>query len=199
MRETMLTWEPIHPNHAVERLRFEILFSEPLPRKIIEAVGAVFDAKRSDLRFDPREERQVQHFFVGPNPGIMPQEPMIQNGWQSIRKSAANIPLEAVTFDSSNIVYESTDYRGWQKAFVRFESVCSDMLKAAGEAVNARAIVHDYVDRFVYDGPAGEAVPTEIVRKEFLPQFPKTILMGEELWHSHRGWFEYFDGETKNQ
>ncbi|MDB5658303.1 MAG: hypothetical protein JWS10_918 [Cypionkella sp.] len=190
-----MTWAPLHLSHAVERVRFEIVFSEPLPTKLVDAIGLALDARRTELRFENREPMHVQNFVVGGDIHSQPVHSQVQSGWQAIRKSSPTVAMEAVVLNSGRLVYESTDYRGWVKAFSRFKNVCSSMLEDAGRAVNASAVVHDYMDRFIFDGPANLSTPTDLIRHGVLALMPQSVLSGNEMWHTHRGWFEHLHGE----
>jgi uncharacterized protein (TIGR04255 family) len=191
-----LSWAPIHPEHAVERLRIEVRFAEPLPRKIVEAMGLMFDGQ-TESRFRPREEQKATTIVIGPDgqPVVPNGESLPQAGWIATRVATKNdLPLEAVIVNPSILVYESTDYRGWSKAQERFNSVCGSILNEAGRLVNAGVVVQDYLDRFVFGGPIEKAYPREVINEALLEQMPSQVKNAESLWHLHRGWFERING-----
>lgn len=193
-----MSWTSLHSGHAIERVRVEIHFSEALPTKIVDRIGASFDPKRSEIRFEPRAEHQVANFAIAENGAIaIPTTgpvPM-RKGWRSVRLSGPNQPIEALTFEPNSMTYESADYRGWDKAVVRFKKVFGGLLAEAGRAVNANIVILDYMDRFFFQGKPQDADPTQLLRGELLPQIPDQIRSGQDLWHVHRGWFEYFEGD----
>jgi hypothetical protein len=193
----VLVWASLHPEHAIERVRFEISFSDLLPQKVLERIGIIFDGKRSQIRFEPRVEHSFRDILVGevPSNNVQFDSFPIRKGWRSVRMGSGNTVIEAVTMLQNSLVYESADYRSWKMAMSRFISVCGDLIDEAEKSVNAALIIHDYTDRFVFQGVPADAVPELLLKREILPQIPADILSGQDLWHVHRGWFEYQDGE----
>lgn len=192
-----MSWTSLHPDHAIERVRVEIHFSEALPTKIIDSLGASFDPRRSEMRFEPRAEHQLANIDFAENGALtVPAGPVpTRKGWRSVRLAGPNLPVEAITFEPKSMTYESADYRGWEKAVVRFKKVFGGLLAEAGRAVNANTVILDYMDRFFFQGEPKDADPTQLLRSELLPQIPDEVRRGQDLWHVHRGWFEYFEGD----
>jgi hypothetical protein len=62
----VLSWKPLTPEHAIERVRFEIQFAEPLPKKVVEQIGIKHDAKAIESRFGERHEQRIAKFTMGP-------------------------------------------------------------------------------------------------------------------------------------
>lgn len=195
LREKNLSWESLHSSHAVERVRFEIVFAEALPKKVVDGIGRASDAKLRDLRFGARQERHVTNFVIGgPLPGGAQLPTQTHTGWQAVRERAPGQIVEAISLDGASMIYESTEYRGWEKAFGRFKNLTKDILSEAAKVVNAAAIIHDYTDRFVFQGDAEKAAPVELLSEAVLAGLPESVLSGGELWHVHRGWFELGNG-----
>ena len=193
-----MTWLPLRPEHAIERVRFEVQFSEVLPKKVVEQVGSRHDAKTTDTRFGDRQEQQIAKFVMGPSgPTVAPSKSGNEVGWLSTRVAGVgNAIVEAVTMQNSLLSYESSDYRGWTKSFTRFQTVCGDLLAEAGNLVNAASATLEYTDRFVFDGDVTQAKPDGLLRAGILALLPESALGGRELWHVHRGWYETI-GEDK--
>lgn len=188
-----MTWTTVQPPHAIERVRFEFSFSDPLPKKVVDAASRKFAALSSQLRFEPIQHQQVHRFVIGPTPDMAPPEPVA--GWQSQRlKVQGKVPAEAVVLNGENLVYESTEYRNWKTANNRFNSVCGGMLEILLNVVDIVSFSHDYTDRFVYRGDLKSSNPLELLDPSIAPLLSEDALSGKELWHLHRGWFETRNG-----
>jgi uncharacterized protein (TIGR04255 family) len=188
----LLPWNSVHHEHAIERVRFEVQFSEPMPKKVVEMIGLRHDSKISETRFGARQEQQITKMMIGPTgPMLSQQGTGNEVGWLSTRvQGVSNVPVEAVALQNSLISYESSDYRGWTKSFTRFQSVCGDLLSEAGNLVNASSATLEYTDRFIFEGDLTKAKPSELVRDIVLNLLPESALSGQEIWHIHRGWYE---------
>jgi len=189
---------PLAPDHAIERVRFEIQFAEALPKKVVEQIGIKHDAKSTETRFGYRQEQQISKLVVGPGgPTVASGNGGNEVGWLSTRvMGVGNAIVEALTLQNSRMSYESGDYRGWTKSFARFQSVCGDLLADAGNLVNAASATLEYTDRFIFQGEVVQARPDGLLRGEILALLPESALSGRELWHVHRGWYEYL-GDDK--
>lgn len=192
-----MTWTSLHAEHAIERVRFEVHFAEPLPRKVVEQLGTVFDKGSGDTRFGPRQPQSFAKVVVGP------AGPVVENtaagnevGWFATRTTGVNEnAVEAANLQNSMMGYESTYYRGWDKAITRFNTVCGTVLAEAGRFVAASSVSLEYTDRFIFEGNPLLAKPDEIVCEEILRLLPESALSGRELWHVHRGWYETVEAE----
>ncbi len=187
-----MSWLPLGPEHAIERVRFEVRFGEALPKKAVEQIGLKHDAKTTETRFGVRQEQQITNLVVGPRgPKVPSGNAGNEVGWLSTRVAGVgNAVVEALTLQNSLLSYESGDYRGWTKALTRFQSVCGDLLDEAGKLVNAASVTLEYTDRFVFQGEVSQARPDGLVDAAILALLPESALSGRELWHVHRGWFE---------
>lgn len=190
--ENSLSWGPVHFEHAIERMRIELRFSEPLTRKLVHQLGLRFDERRVETRFEPRAEQKVFKVSQGPlGPVLETGTDTNEVGWIARRSATKdNVPLEAVSLENSELAYESTDYKSWSKALARYQSVCGPLAEVAGALVNASAMVLEYTDRFVFDGAADTAEPAGILSSGLVEVLSESAKSGRELWHVHRGWFE---------
>lgn len=184
-----MTWATVHSSHAIERVRFELSFSDPLPKKVVESSKRRFVAQSAQLRFGPVQEQLMHRIVIGPTPDVPSPEPSV--GWQSQRlKGPSKIAAEAVVLNPESFVYESTEYRDWRTAKTRFISVCGELIRSLLDVVDLSSFSHDYTDRFVYKGDVNAAKPLEILDAAIAPLLSQDALDGSELWHLHRGWFE---------
>ena len=190
-----MTWAPVQQKHAIERIRFDILFTESLPARVVEAARRAFDQSRSDIRFDEPTTQQT-HKIVLSGGVPAPQLGKSSDGWQSGRKIASGLIAEAVTLNSNGFSYETSDYRDWATAYKRFEKVSYKTIERVASVVDFRSVSHEYIDRFVYQGFPDQAAPTGIFRADLLAPLKEEARSGRFLWHIHHGWFEEADGRS---
>ena len=187
-----MPWSPLGPDHAIERVRFEVQFAEPLPKKMVEQLGIRHDSKSTETRFGERQEQKIAKFVFGPSgASVAPGNSGNEVGWSSTRaQGVGHAVVEALSLQNSLLSYESSDYRGWTKAVARFQKICGDVLAEAGNLVNAASTTLEYTDRFVFQGVSTDARPDGILDATILALLPDSALSGRELWHVHRGWYE---------
>jgi uncharacterized protein (TIGR04255 family) len=185
-----MSWKTINPEHAIERVRFEVLFSDDIPPKMLDGMKRSFEARRADIRFGEIQKQTIHNILVGSPDSA---RPLLQesSGWQSARRRSTNKPpVEAVIVDSKSLVYESTEYHGWTKTKKRFERVCGDILHSVLEIMNLESFSHDYTDRFVYGGEPEAADAKWLLASSLLSAVTSEAAKGKQLWHVHRGWFQ---------
>lgn len=188
-----MTWSPVQQQHAIERVRIDIAFTEQLPGRVVESAKRIFEQTRTQVRFSEPSHQEVHQLQI--QPGVI-HAPTAQKvvGWQAIRESSSGVIVEAISLNPVAFSYESTDYRSWTTAYKRFHSVAADIIKQFATVVDFRSFALDYVDRFVYQGALTDAAPNGILRDELLACTTEGARNGKFLWHVHRGWFEKQDG-----
>jgi uncharacterized protein (TIGR04255 family) len=189
-----MTWRPLHANHAIERLRLITHFTEAVPAKVSRQMSDCITKNRSATRMTGPTPLTTTTIEVpaGPLPSgqVAPlTQQHVAQGWQFVRAASSGSPLEACIFDGNQLIYESVEYQRWNIAKRRYGSVLGEALAHASKSLDFASITMEYVDRFIYDGPAGEASPVELlpIVEQSLPDDPKS---GKAFWHLHRGWFE---------
>lgn len=193
-----MSWKPIFPSHAVERVRVVVTFAENVPGRLASTLAEKFDQIRSDLGFGPHTQFATTSIAFGINPsGMLPmQVPQGHSGWQFVREGEAGLPVEAFVLNGNTLVYEMSDYSRWNLVLDRFLEVCGNALSEISGVVDAQSVVHDYFDRFIFSGAANVALPSELLVSELTESLPDEVKSGHQLWHLHRGWW---DGDGKER
>lgn len=188
-KEHELTWAPVQQKHAIERLRIDIAFTEQLPARVVDTAKRTFEQVRHQVRFAEPVPQEVHQFQFQPGMAA-PTVAQKASGWQSIRESSPGVVVEAIALNQGGFSYESTDYRGWDTAYKRVLSVSAEIVRQFATVVDFRSFGIDYMDRFVYQGDAGQASPSDILQDALLASLTEGARSGQFLWHLHRGWFE---------
>lgn len=185
----MVTWTPVQKRHAIERMRFEVAFTEGLPARAVEAARRAFDQMRSDLRLSEPKVLDLHQIVLQPGGEPHQSSGTKVAGWQSI-KQREGLVLEAISLTANGLLYESSDYRSWDTASRRFLTVAAKVIAQVSEVVDFRSFSHDYTDRFIFHGAPQSANPGEILQPDLLAPLNEGARSGKFLWHVHRGWFD---------
>lgn len=86
------------------------------------------------------------------------------------------------------LLYEVTEYTRWPDFLERFEAVAASVARDL-LALDDASLALEYHDRFWFEGPPNEAVPSQLLRGAEAV-VPRAAQDGADLWHVHRGWFE---------
>jgi uncharacterized protein (TIGR04255 family) len=191
-----VSWRPIHPNHAIERTRIVVQFTDELPRKTIQKLGEAFDAQRAQFGFGPRSEIKSLSFSLNVDEPSMPVAmPDLQpSGWQYNREVGKGAIAEAVTLKPEGLVYENTDYVRWAGFWERSSGIIQPLVSEAASITDFKLFALEYFDRFVFVGSPRQADPSLLVSDRLVNTLPNSARDGGEPWHIHRGWFETIDG-----
>ncbi|WP_289155608.1 TIGR04255 family protein [uncultured Salipiger sp.] len=190
-----MTWTPVQQRHAIERVRFEVAFTESLPARVVDSAKRTFEQVRNDVRFEEPTHQEYHQFLVGRDAALS-RAGKGTDGWLARRKLASGLIAEAVTLNSTTFSYETTDYRDWGTAYRRFEKIAAKIIEQIATVVDFRSVAHDYVDRFVFQGFPKDAKPTDIFVPALLAPLNEGARSGRFLWHIHHGWFEDVDGRS---
>lgn len=188
-----MSWRPLQPNHAIERVRIIVRFGTPLSTKFIKSVAADNEARRLSLGFTSKNVRQGQKITMGPNGVSVGSEPSDVVGWDWQRLTAGNTPIETLVFDHEAVVYETAEYISWAVFFERFKEVAEQIVKEALRIVDPTAMSVEYGDRFIFAGKPQDA-SADFVLSKISALLPDEVAAGKSVWHVHRGWFEDLDG-----
>ncbi|WP_420861935.1 TIGR04255 family protein [Algirhabdus cladophorae] len=116
-------------------------------------------------------------------------------GWDWQNLSTGNVPLETLVLENQSLIYETIDYTRWADFSARFENVALPVLEEVLRLVDISNLVLEYVDRFVFEGPAAEARADGVLSEAFV-SLPEAARTGPAAWHSHLGWFEEIEGHS---
>ena len=192
-----MVWRPLNPNHAIERAKVTLIFSQDVPDLARSKVMASFDARRADLDFGAVSLIQGAMFsfqFGQAAPAGIQQAPGAVLGWQFARAAAPGLALEVVEMNGGQMSYESSEYSRWAFFIERLQKVWGDMPDFLGDIVSRKVTVLEYVDRFIYDGDPKQADVRQVLG-DVADVIPEQAASGNRLWHIHRGWFEDLSGE----
>ncbi|MEP3776264.1 MAG: TIGR04255 family protein [Shimia thalassica] len=184
-----MPWKPIHPSHAIERVRIFIRFDDEVPTKFVRKLFRQAEQNLSSTDFHQLRAKEERAIRLGPE-GVLPErsdtDPLV--GWELLRTNPSNQVLEAITFETNSLSYETADYSGWSSFRDRFVEVSNPVLIEVLDLVNIQAVSLEYVDRFLFEGKADEAAPGGLLAdlESFLND---DALSGSVLWHLHRGWY----------
>ncbi len=189
-----MSWQPIHPNHAIERTRIAVQFKDSLPLRTVLTVGDAFEKVRSDFGFGARVEVQTHSLVV--DLGAQAPQPVAQQsrGWQFRREAAPGAIVEALVFTPEGVVYENVEYVRWADFWDRASRLLLPLVTMSAEVTDLRLFSLEYFDRFIFAGSPSLASPNALISESLVSNLPDAPRSGSELWHIHRGWFETLDG-----
>jgi uncharacterized protein (TIGR04255 family) len=189
-----MTWRPLHSQHAIERVRLIVQFSEQVPAKVVRRMSDALFALRHETRMvGPTPIQGFGFSMIQAEGGMIAQPQQVTHGWQFTRNASNNLPLEAVDFDGSNLKYETTDYQRWDTFKRRTKKVLDEVLQIACQSVDLQSVSIEYIDRFMYLGNATEAKVDDLLAGAS-SMLHADAVSGKHVWHIHRGWFEDFMG-----
>lgn len=191
-RTNKMAWRPLHTNHAIERVKLAIQFSESIPAKVSKQMSEAIGMKRHDLRMTgPTPVQTIDLQFT---PGMSaPVAQPASTGWQFTRAAGNGLPLEAVLCDGTLLSYETSEYQRWDVFKRRLSKVLDEPVARAAVSLDLASVVLEYTDRFIFDG-AAEQADVEDLLNGMTAVLPEAALQGRSLWHLHKGWFESEDG-----
>lgn len=190
-----MTWRPINPAHAIERVRLIVQYKQELSEKLIGQIVSKIDAIKGDARLEgPTPLPGVKlNFTVTPNGEQQFSAPQLPSkAWSYVRYSTARQPLEIFNIQGSQLIYETGEYRRWHVFVQRLNKVVSPSLELAENSLDTDLIALEYYDRFFFDGEVRDASPTGLVAA-ICGALPPDAVDNAKLWHLHRGWFESCD------
>lgn len=191
-----MTWTPVNPGHAIERVRFITKFRENIPSKLLRQMGEKVASQRHETRLDGPITLNGFNlaFQVTPDGQPVLAEPSApQSGWQFSRNSVAGAVIEMIAVAGDQVIYETIDYRRWTTFKQRFEKVVSSALNMAASTLDVDIVSLEYFDRFVFSGNSAEARP-DLLLVGVHENLHDAAKSGNKLWHVHRGWYEPADG-----
>jgi uncharacterized protein (TIGR04255 family) len=194
-RVELLVWRPLHPRHAIERARIIVIFKGQLPAKFLRKLASESEERRLELGFSSMNWREGHTFKIGNPAASVNSGPTQLFGWDWQNLSSGNVPLETLILENENLIYETVDYTHWANFSSRFEGVALPILEKVLGLVDISNLVLEYVDRFVFDGPATEARAEGVLSEAFVG-LPEAARTSSAAWHSHLGWFDEIEGHS---
>lgn len=183
----MVTWRPIHANHAIERARVTLGFDQSPPDKLVSRVAQALSARSSELQLAGPGVQSAT--FLAPG-----GPPLVFQGWSFTRSTSSGQLVELVNLMPTELAYEVGEYVRWEPFLQRLQTVLQPVIEDLFGVLTLRATTIEYLDRFVFRGPVVEALPTTLLAPELVATLSESVREGGKLWHLHRGWFQGVDG-----
>ncbi|MFO1210541.1 MAG: TIGR04255 family protein [Amaricoccus sp.] len=184
-----VTWEPFTAQHAIERVRIVLHFTQAIQPKQVSSLAALVEAKRAELELGPQTSTNTNVVELDASTGEarISKQP---SGWSFSKTTSEGAPVEAVLLNPQFLLYEAATYDHWEDFWPRYNAITSDLRARIQSDINVRAVALEYLDRFRFEGDIGAAEPGLLVRDPIVGSLPDSVRSGRELWHVHRGWFE---------
>lgn len=187
-----MTWRPLHNTHAIERVKITVQFTTTVPAKVARQMSDAVFQKRHEHRLTG--PTPIQMIDVNLTPGETGQVVnRVDGGWQYTRTSSNGLPLEAIILNQNTLSYETSEYQRWEVFKRRLEKFFDGAVSAASHSMDVETLILEYVDRFIFNGPATSANVADLLNG-LEHVIPRQALEGKSLWHFHRGWFEEAQG-----
>lgn len=192
-----MSWTPINPAHAIERVRVIVKFRENIPGKVSRQMSEGVAKLRHETRLNgPLPLSNVNIALQVDKEGkpiFATQESKVPQGWQYARSSTAGEFIEHISVMGDQMAYETVEYRRWVTFKQRFSKIAFELFDIASNLLEVDVISLEYFDRFFFDGPRQSALPSDLLVGMQGSLHPDAF-SGHTLWHLHRGWFQMADG-----
>ncbi len=187
-------FEPVHEAHAIEQVIFVLQIDRPLDNVNFAEVCKIADQFKSEL--PGYAEIQGLALLIGARgpSGPLPTGPMVgrvfsRTGLDGTVEYELRVERDSVTFRTS--LYTRWDAI-WTQARRYFDTLVPKYVAHA----NISGISLNFVDKFLWVGPASECRPNLLLRPESNYLCPH-VYSAQDLWHSHTGAFLHVSNETK--
>lgn len=169
----------INNDHAIEHVKFSVVFSSPLKPECIAAVQARHGDWREALPAVSPSPIDVEHNGqILTFPGVT---------FAFVRPDAS--PNWAMQVGGNRVVIECYLYTRWKKVWAIASSQLDKVLRVIAEQQGATSVISadlTVVDSFVTEDPNGSVA--EVLRKSEL--IAHHVMDSGRLWHCNSGWFE---------
>ena len=185
-----MVWRALNGNQAIERVRFEVVFAERLPRKVHTEILSSMDDNQAGLGLNKKSPIQISSFDVSmglPQPLVQPK---LVTSWVYQAEVTEGLATEAFIVGEQGFVYETSLYRRWELQLARIQEIAVRSLEVASRAVATARAQLEYIDRFVFEGTATTADPRGVLSTAVCDLLPEGARSGADTWHVHRGWWE---------
>lgn len=185
-----MTWTPKHQAHAIERVRVQFVFKEPLTAKILTNSTSQIVENSIKFGFNTSELADSSATTIQINPATGTTSPLIKEKTGFVLKRLEeNALTEEVGYRDARFGYVTTQYGRWENLMSRLKEIVFPPLEKVDASADVGAIRLEYWDSFAFDGDAGDADVSSILAS-LDPTLPNEVVGGKAQWHSHIGWFE---------
>lgn len=193
--ETGVPFRPVHGDHAILEVVFQVTLDRPLLRPDIQALVARHPELSDDLP-SVRVTEQVQPvvdaaggdvFISLPVPGQgPPSTPVLE--FSAFRRDG-NIEWR-LQCAGPLVTVNCTAYTRWERVWGRAQRYLSLVLghPLDGEPRRVQRLLLQYIDLFTWQGARGDYRIGELVDLSS-PLVPASLRDRGRIWHLHQGWF----------
>jgi uncharacterized protein (TIGR04255 family) len=186
-----LRFDPILPNHAIERSAITLTFSEALPDKLFQREMEKYSAaiRKAGLS---KSVRPSIGFVVDIKTGNVARE----DGAKAPYLFSSADEGTQFTVMPNSVVWVTTAYSRWRPFLSQFLSVAAEVLSLFFDNLELKTVKIECWDRFNWFGNWEEIDYTKLFREGSSYIVPKAI-GSEKEWHSHTGWFSYGGAQVR--
>ena len=184
-----MNWKPRHEAHAIDRVRVQFAFRDPLTSKLLQVATSEIVGAANELGFnavEPIDSGMATFSFV-PNAAALSM-PNAKNGVAMKRYSNDQI-VEEVAYRDVVFGYLTQTYGRWENLLSRLNEVVLPALRRIEDGFDLGSVKIEYWDSFIFEGEKDNA-DVSLLLSAVDSTIPKSTLGGATSWHSHIGWFE---------
>ncbi len=192
-----MSWKPITDKHAIERVRFTIVFQEPLTQKTFDELTLSF--KETHLKdYDLNKHIKGKKLGVTislsnnmvQNTEQEPENPIHQ--FQKTANSDETSVLKRLSIARDEVSFEILNYTRWINFYETVQKLIKQTTDITIKTVDISKLSLDYWDKFVFEGDPSNADP-RLLLKNLEQHLPENVFTDGELWHLTKGWFKSTD------
>lgn len=180
-----MRFDPILPNHAIERSAITLTFGEALPEKLFQREMDRLSSSVQETGLAQRPRANVG-FVVDINTGNVSREP------------AANAPFVFAADDGSTqftimpnaLTWVTTAYSRWRPFLRQFLETSHGVRELFTSNLDLSTVKVECWDRFIWLGEWGDIKYEALFSQNSGYIVPNACKGGRE-WHSHTGWFSF--------
>lgn len=184
----------IHKENAIEGAAMTIRFAEPLSSMVAKRVVRDAESRASDEGFSVKEPlQQIQFQFEPLNADIRQASiaGMVFQHNSLTRDVDGNVALRLArqfVVQPEQIAMQLQRYRGWETEWPASKKMIDPAIAIAAGVVPIAAFRLEYLNRFIYDGDAGDGIVNGLLRRsDFIAPH---VFEAPDLFHSHTGRFD---------
>jgi hypothetical protein len=177
---SLSTFEPIFPNHAIERCSATFAFRDALPDKVFTALKNSHDTLIRKAGFETQESIGVQidvatGHVVKRHGGLFPAM------YNSLDKA------DAIFIAPNSVTWQTVRYIMWDQFESKLETLIYHILDTFLSSVSGSLIRMEYVDCFIWSGTWDNFDSTNLLGQDSDFTCRAAQRAGRE-WHTHSGW-----------
>ncbi len=192
-----MSWKPITDKHAIERVRFAIVFQEPLTQKTFDELVASFEKNHSE-DYDLNKHIKAKRLGVKislSNNVVQNTEQEPENTIHQFQKTAISDEtsvLEHLNIARDEVFFEISNYTRWINFYETVQKLIKQITDITIKTVDISRLSLDYWDKFVFEGDPSNANP-RLLLKNLEQHLPENVFTDGELWHLTKGWLKSTD------